>query len=118
MNNATMKWVWASVSFFWMYWSMTLFSSASGTSVLPKGMEKALTNLYTQYYIFVNGFIAFGLLTGVLAFIVLFMQLGSTAQAHPAARMLILREMMVVGISTALLGGFPLIFVLYLNMYN
>lgn len=109
------KWGWAIFSFFWIYWSLTLFADAG--SIVPNGMEKALTNLYSEYYIFVNGFIAFGLLTGVLAFIVLFIQLAQVG-TNPYARIFILREMLVVGISTALLGGFPLMFVLYLTMFN
>lgn len=87
------------------------------TTVVPKGMEKALTNLYKEYYVFVNGFIAFGLLTGVLAFIVLFVQLAQVG-SNPYARIFILREMLVVGISTALLGGFPLMIVLYYAMFS
>lgn len=114
MNNTMLKWGWASVSFFWIYWSLTMFANA--TNIIPPGMEKALNNLYAEYYIFVNGFIAFGLLTGILAFMVLFLQLGA-AGSNPYARIFILREMLVVGISTALLGGFPLMFVLYLNMF-
>lgn len=121
MNNTMIKWVWATVSFFAVYWSTTLVVSASDSksvTLIPKGMQQALTNLYREFYIFVNGFIAFGLLTGILAFIVLFLQLGSSGNAHPMARAFILRELLVVGISTALLGGFPLIIVLYLNMYQ
>jgi hypothetical protein len=98
-----------------MYFAMTMRTHA--TTVVPKGMEKALTNLYKEYYIFVNGFIAFGLLTGVLAFIVLFLQLAQVG-SNPYARIFILREMLVVGISTALLGGFPLMIVLYYAMFS
>ena len=87
------------------------------TDILPKGMNQALTNLYTEYYIFVNGFIAIGLLTGVLAFIVLFVQLGQVG-SHPYARLFVLREMLVVAVSTALLGGFPLLIVLYYTMFQ
>lgn len=98
-----------------MYWIMTMRVYA--TDVLPKGMNQALTNLYAQYYILVNGFIAFGLLTGVLAFIVLYVQLGAMGH-QPYARMFILKEMVVVGITTALLGGFPLLIVLYYTMFS
>lgn len=115
MNNTMIKWGWAIISFFWIYWSMTLFADAA--TVIPSGMEEALTNLYREYYVFVNGFIAFGLLTGVFAFIVLFLQLAAVG-SNPYARMFILKEMLVVGISTALLGGFPLMMVLYLTMFT
>lgn len=109
------KWTLANLTFLIMYFAMTLTTHA--TTVVPKGMEKALTNLYKEYYIFVNGFIAFGLLTGVLAFIVLFLQLAQVG-SNPYARIFILREMMVVGVSTALLGGFPLLIVLYYAMFS
>lgn len=114
MNNTMIKWVWATVSFFWIYWSLTLFTEA--TSAVPKGLQTAIVTLYKEYYIFVNGFIAFGMLTGVLAFIVLFIQLAQVG-SNPYARIFILREMLVVGVATALLGGFPLLLVIYMEMF-
>lgn len=116
MNIKTVKWTGTTLSFLLMYWSTTLMVNASATGVMPKGMEKALTNLYKEYYVFVNGFIAFGMLTGVFAFIVLFVQLAA-AGSNPYARAFILKEMAVVGITTALLGGFPLMIVLYYTMF-
>lgn len=118
MISKTLKWTGTTLTFLIMYWSTTMMAHASQvTSIIPKGMEKALTNLYKEYYIFVNGFIAFGMLTGIFAFIVLFMQLAA-AGSNPYARAYILREMAVVGITTALLGGFPLMIVLFYTMFQ
>lgn len=115
LNIKATKWSLAGLSFLVMFWATSVFSHA--TDKIPKGLVPALGRLYAEYYIFVNGFIAFGLLSGVLAFIILFMQLGA-ASSNPVARSYILFEMGMVGLTTALLGGFPLIIVLYLNMFN
>lgn len=113
----TNKWSLTTLSFLVMFWATTLVSNASEMGAISKGLIGALDKLYKEYYIFVNGFIAFGLLSGLLAFIFLFMQLGA-ASSNPHARAYILFEMGMVGLTTALLGGFPLIIVLYLNMFN
>lgn len=118
MFNTAIKWTGLILSFFVAYWSMTLLVNAGdATTIIPKGMETALTNFYKEYYVFVNGFIAFGMLTGVLAFIVLFVQLAQVGN-NPYMRLFILREMLAVGISTALLGGFPLMIILYYAMFS
>lgn len=105
------------VTFLVMFCAMTTMGMASEMGAISDGLIGAIDRLYKEYYIFINGFIAFGLLSGILAFIILFMQLAA-ASTNPHARSYILFEMTMVGITTALLGGFPLIIVLYLNMFS
>lgn len=111
------KWSITSLSFIVMFWATSVLSHATTNHTIPKGLLPAIQRFYDEYFIFVNGFIAFGMLSGVLAFIVLFVQLGA-ASTNPHARTFILFEMMMVGISTALLGGFPLMMALYLTMFT
>lgn len=104
------------LSFMSVFFMSSVFANASATDVIPKGLLTALTNLYNEYTIFVYGFISFGVLSGLLAFIILFMQLGA-ASTNPHARAFLLFEMTMVGLTTALLGGFAVVMEIYFRMF-
>lgn len=73
---------------------------ALDTTVLSSGVQAFLT----EYQLLINAGTAFGILTGILAFIVLLMQLSANGD-NPNERTKILKELFIVGITTALLGS-------------
>lgn len=84
---------------------------------IPKELVKAMGNLWNEYWFYIAVFIAFGVLSGILAFIVLFMRLGANS-TNPQERSRIMKEMIAVAICTALLGAFTFITTLYMALFN
>jgi len=80
-------------------------------------LKKGLGTLWDRYWFYLAIFIAFGVLTGLLAFIVLFTRLARHA-TNPQERSRIIHEMMAVAIITAALGSINLIVALYLSIFN
>lgn len=114
----TKKLLMGMLSFASVFMLNSTFASASGGQVgIPKDLWGALTNFYQEYTIFVYGVVAFGVLSGILAFIILFMQLGATG-SNPHARTFIMFELCMVGFCTAMLGGFPIVMEIYFNMFR
>lgn len=73
---------------------------ALDTTVLTSGVKAFLT----EYQLLINVGTAFGVLSGILAFIILLMQLSANSD-NPQERGKILKELFFVGISTSLLGS-------------
>lgn len=70
--------------------------------------DAALTSAFvafvTEYRVILGAGAAFGILTGILAFIFLLLQLAAKGD-NPSERQKVITELAVVGISTALLGA-------------
>lgn len=78
-------------------------------------LKKNFKAFATEYKVYLNISIAFGILTGVLAFIVNLIRLAKNAD-NPKERKKTLTELAVVGITTAMLGSFGLISALYFGI--
>lgn len=68
-----------------------------------------------EYQVVIGGILGFGMLTGLLAFIVLLMRLSATGD-QPQARAEILKEMLAVGVTTAVIGSFGTFMLLYFQI--
>lgn len=97
-----------------MYLSRTVVYADDNTVLHSnkKQVESGFRNLMDEYKIILSGLIAFGMLTGILAFIILLMQLSSKGD-NPQARSEIIGKMFKVGITTALLGAFAAVVAIY-----
>ncbi|MFJ8531231.1 hypothetical protein [Bacillus sp. NPDC094106] len=84
-------------------------------SQLGAKFKDAFNGFIAEYKIHIAGFIGFGVMTGILAFIVLFMRLGAHAD-NPTKRKEITNELLVVGICTGLLGAIPLLYMLFVSI--
>jgi|HigsolmetaAR206D_1030411.scaffolds.fasta_scaffold00003_115 heme/copper-type cytochrome/quinol oxidase subunit 2 len=96
------------------YFLMTMPVNAQEIS---DGLKKSLANLWDKYWFYIAIFITFGVLTGLLAFIILFVRLARHA-TNPQERSRIFHEMMAVAATTAALGAINLIVALYLSIFN
>lgn len=88
----------------------TEFAFAEGNQ--SKAFAKAWNSLFNEYSIFVSGFIGFSLLTSILVFIVHLIKLGSEGNANPIIRAKIFKDILISGITTALLGCIGVIYVI------
>ena len=87
------------------------------TQKIPDGLSKSLQNFYAEYGFYCGVGLAIGSLSAILAFIILFMQLGANGQ-NPIRRQFIIREIFIVGICLAFLGSIDFITGFYYIMYN
>jgi len=78
-------------------------------------LNEGLKKFIDEYNIIVAGVLGFGLLTGLLAMIYLIMKLSAVGD-QPQARAEVLKEMMMVGITTALIGAFSFILGTYYSI--
>lgn len=67
-------------------------------------LQQAFTDFVAEYSVLLSVGSGFGILTGILAFIVLFMRIGANGD-NPQERAKAAKELIVVGISTAALGS-------------
>lgn len=81
-------------------------------SLLGEKFADAFNDFIAEYQFHIAGGIGFGVMTGILAFIMLFMRLGAHAD-NPTKRKEITRELFIVGICTGLLGAIPLVYMLF-----
>ncbi|WP_144537282.1 hypothetical protein [Bacillus thuringiensis] len=88
----------------------TYFTHAQ--SLLGDKFAEAFNDFMAEYQFHIAGGIGFGVMTGILAFITLFMRLGAHAD-NPTKRKEITNELLVVGICTGFLGAIPLVYMLY-----
>lgn len=84
---------------------------------IPNELVKGMSNLWDKYWFYIAVFVALGVLTGLLAFIVLFIRLGANS-TNPQERSRIMKEMIVVASCTAALGGFVFIVTVFLAIFN
>lgn len=98
-------------------WSILFYVLPVPTFAITQNLQKSIGNLWDHYWFYIAVFIGIGVLTGVLAFIVLFMRLGASGD-KPQERSRIFREMIAVAICTSLLGAFTFIVTLYLALFN
>lgn len=68
-------------------------------------LHRGLEHFWDEYSVLINVGLAIGVLSGILAFIILLMQLAKDGD-KPIVRFKILNELMVVGITTGAIGGF------------
>ncbi|HCL4480240.1 TPA: hypothetical protein N2D99_002328 [Clostridium botulinum] len=98
-----------------LIFALMMFTQNTYAIDVQKGFINAMNSFISEYKIHIMGFLGFGIMTGVLAFIVQFMKLGAYS-SNPNMRAHIIKEMIIVGITTALLGALPLLVMLfYLN---
>ncbi|MEK5209495.1 hypothetical protein [Psychrobacillus sp. FSL H8-0510] len=84
----------------------------------PKNVDEAWFNLYEDWQKFLAFVLAFGLLTSILIFIMLMMKLSNTGD-NPYERQAVLKDILVLFVTTAILGGFGLFVTLViLNFYQ
>ncbi|MEI3892148.1 MULTISPECIES: hypothetical protein [unclassified Bacillus (in: firmicutes)] len=81
-------------------------------SLLGEKFADAFNDFMAEYKFHIAGGIGFGVMTGILAFITLFMKLGAHAD-NPTKRKEITHELFIVGICTSLLGAIPLVYMLF-----
>ena len=67
-------------------------------------LQQAFTAFVSEYSLLLSVVSGFGILTGILAFIVLFMRFGANGD-NPQERAKAAKELIVVGISTGALGS-------------
>ena len=67
-------------------------------------LQQAFTAFVSEYSLLLSVVSGFGILTGILAFIVLFMRIGANGD-NPQERAKAAKELIVVGISTGALGS-------------
>src|SRR5690625_4666278 len=99
----------------WFYSTSTIPILAS--TMIPQELVDAIDLLWEKYWFYIAIFVSLGVLTGVLAFIVLFIRLGKNA-TNPQERSRIFNEMLAVGITTAALGGITFVVTLVLALFN
>lgn len=85
----------------------TEFAYASGNG-LGSEFGSAFKALFDEYKLHLAGFIGFGLATSLLAFVVNFIRLGNYSD-NPQKRSEVVKELIAVGICTALLGSVTVI---------
>ncbi len=103
-------------SFLSLYGYLILWTPANAASI-PDSLQKGLSNLWDKYWFYIAVFVSFGVLTGLLAFIILFIRLGANA-TNPQERSRIFKEMIAVAATTAALGGITFIVTLYLSFFS
>lgn len=84
---------------------------------LKSGFGKAWQELFTEYKIQLAGFIGFGILTSILAFIINFMKLARYSNYSPTTRATIVRELIAIAITTALLGSVSIVMGLFYGLF-
>lgn len=78
-------------------------------------LQVGFSQIMKEYGIWINGIMAFTILTGILAFIVLFIKLAKNGD-KPQERSKVLNELFVVGIITSLAGSFTLVLNLFYSI--
>lgn len=79
-----------------------------------KDIGQAWSELVAEYRVIVAGITGFGAVTSVLIFIYHFIKLGAVAD-NPWERREVMKNILISGICTALLGGISLILVLFVG---
>lgn len=96
-----------------------MFSSpayANQSIQLNDGFTKAWAVLFDEYKIHIAGFIGLGLVSSILAFIINLLKL-SQASSNPHQRSRIIKELIVLMITTGLLGSVGVIAGLLYNIF-
>lgn len=83
---------------------------------IPDKLAKKVGVLWDKYWFYLAVFVALGVLTGLLAFIILFIRLGAN-YTNPQERSRIFKEMIAVASCTAALGSITFIVTLYLSLF-
>lgn len=83
---------------------------------LKQGFSEAWTALFNEYKLQLVGFIGFGMMTSVLAFIINLLKLGQNA-TNPQQRSHIIKELIAIAITTALLGSVGLVTAIIYNIF-
>lgn len=90
---------------------------AQAMNTIPEKVGDALNNFYKEYWFYIAVFVAIGVLTGLLAFIVLLIKLGRYGD-NPQERSKVIKEMIAVAGTTAALGALNFILALYFSLFN
>lgn len=103
------------------YWIMgiMLLSNFTQTYALgvPAQLQEKVDALWAEYWFYCALFVSIGVLTGLLAFIVLFIRLGANSD-NPQERSKVIKEMIAVAGCTAALGSITFIIGLYFSLFN
>ncbi|WCK57726.1 hypothetical protein PP175_27200 (plasmid) [Aneurinibacillus sp. Ricciae_BoGa-3] len=91
-----------------VFLSMFLFFTVPSFAQ-PK-LPDAWKSLMDEYHIIIQGIIGFGILTALLVFIMHMIHLASLGASNPKARRVILNNILISGITTAMLGAVEVIF--------
>lgn len=99
--------------------SVYLFSTepVHAMNTISENLKQALNDFYEEYWFYIAVFIAIGVLTGLLAFIVLLIKLGRYGD-NPQERSKVINEMIAVACTTAALGAFNFILALYFSLFD
>lgn len=108
-------WIYTSLLGFYCYF--LLWSPVEAAGLNSEELQQGMANLWDKYWFYLAVIVALGVLTGLLAFIVLFMRLGANS-TNPQERSRIFKEMLAVAISTAALGSITFIVTVYLSLFN
>lgn len=97
--------------------SVMVFIMMTTTMVFAKETKftTAWTELMKEWNSIVTGVAGFGALTSLLVFIIHMINLASLGNSHPIARKKVLNDILISGITTALLGATGLIFWIVYN---
>lgn len=93
---------------------MTTHARMKATPVEDE-LNAGLIKFMKEYRVALTGIVAFGVMTGLLAFIFLLTKLAAAAD-NPKERGEILKELAMVGVTTSLLGSFWFIVNIYYSI--
>lgn len=111
-------------------WKLLLFSLLFSPTFIPQvthargklnatpvaaELTKGLKIFLKEYRVVVGGVVGFGVMTGILAFVYLLSKLAAVAD-QPQARAEVLKELLMVGVTTSLLGAFGFIVGIYYSI--
>lgn len=82
---------------------------------LTDQLNQGLIKFMSEYNVLITAVVAIGVLTGILAFIYLLTRLAASAD-NPKERGEILKELLIVGVVTSLLGAFSFIVGFYYSI--
>ena len=97
-------------AFVFMFYVGNITAYASSVSTSADFMDK-FQAFFSEYKVILGGVTGFGLLTSIAIFIYHFCRLSATA-SNPQQRAEVLRNLLITGVCTALLGAVPLIVIL------
>jgi len=78
----------------------------------------ALNSFFSDWQLFISGFMGVAILSSVLIFIIHMIKLATSGGSHPMIRRKIMGDILVSGVTTALLGGISLVFYLLYTIVN
>jgi hypothetical protein len=91
-------------------------SFAYGDAIINAEVNKAIMEYKDEIKVIANILIGFSAVTSVLIFIIHFLRLGGL-HSRPHKRKEVIKDLMVSGMCTAAIGGFGLLFRIYLSIF-